>query len=159
MTPEEKELVQQSFARVQRISADAAGLFYQRLFELDPQLRLLFKGDMQEQGRKLMHMLGVAVKGLDRLEELLPTVRALGARHGAYGVRDQDYETVGAALIWTLATGLDATFTPATKQAWLKVYGLLAATMKEAALQGVAPANVERSAVPPERRTGDGLNW
>jgi hemoglobin-like flavoprotein len=140
MTPEEKRLVQESFAEVQRISAEAARLFYQRLFELNPQLRALFKNDMEEQGRKLMHMIGLAVRGLDRPEELLPAVRALGARHAAYGVRDEDYETVGAALIWTLAAGLGPSFTPATKAAWLKVYDLLAATMKEAALKVAAPA-------------------
>lgn len=133
MTPEQKQLVQKSFQELQPIAASAASLFYGRLFELDPKLRFLFKGNMEEQGRKLMQMIGLAVKGLDRLDELLPAVRALGERHATYGVSDEDYETVGAALIWTLEAGLGAAFTSAMKEAWLTVYGLLAGTMKEAA--------------------------
>ncbi len=90
------------------IADAAATLFYGRLFDLDPKLETLFKGDMVEQGRKLMQMLGVAVNSLDRLEQVLPAVNALGARHARYGVREKDYDTVGRALIWTL------------KRAWAK---------------------------------------
>jgi len=133
MTPEEITLVQESFEKVKPIAEQAAELFYQRLFELNPILRLVFRGDMQEQGRKLMQMIGVAVKGIERPQELLPAVRALGERHTAYGVKDEDYETVCAALLWTLEAGLGPAFTPATRRAWLKVYNLLAETMKEGA--------------------------
>lgn len=139
MTPAQKTLVQQSFARVAPISEQAAALFYGRLFELDPQLRSLFRGDMKEQGRKLMQMLAVAVNGLDRLEELVPAVQALGRRHLGYGVEDGHYETVGEALLWTLQQGLGDAFTADTRQAWAEVYGLLAATMRSAA----AAAEVE----------------
>ena len=132
MTPEQKRLVQNSFEQVAPISELAASLFYGRLFELDPQLRHLFKGDLQEQGRKLMQMLGVVVKGLDRLDELVGAAQALGRRHVAYGVKDQDYETVGAALLWTLAQGLGAAFTPEVKEAWIAAYKLLTASMTSA---------------------------
>jgi hemoglobin-like flavoprotein len=142
MTHEEKKLVQESFEMVRPIAEQAAQLFYRRLFELNPKLRLLFRNNMEEQGRKLMQMLGMAVKGLERLEELLPAVRALGERHTAYGVMDEDYETVGAALLWTLEAGLGRAFTPAMKEAWLKVYELLAGTMKEAAREVAEPACV-----------------
>ncbi len=135
MTSEEIKLIRESFDRVKSMAELAAQLFYQRLFELDPRLRQLFKSDLREQGRKLMQMIGVAVKGLDHPEELLPAVRSLGARHAAYGVSDADYDTVGAALIWTLETGLGAAFTPETKDGWLKAYNLLATTMKDAALK------------------------
>lgn len=135
MTPAQKTLVQQSFARVAPISEQAAALFYGRLFELDPQLRSLFRGDMKEQGRKLMQMLAVAVNGLDRLEELVPAVQALGRRHLGYGVEDGHYETVGEALLWTLQQGLGDAFTADTRQAWAEVYGLLAATMRSAAAE------------------------
>jgi hemoglobin-like flavoprotein len=133
MTPEQKELVQESFQKVLPISETAAKLFYSRLFELDPSLKDLFKGDMEEQGKKLMKMIATAVYGLDRLEEIVPAVEDLGKRHVNYGVRDQDYETVGEALIWTLQQGLDDGFTPEIKDAWIAVYGLLAGTMKAAA--------------------------
>lgn len=99
LTGEQVRLVQDSFRRVAPIAETAAALFYGRLFDLDPHLERLFKGDLTEQGRKLMQMIGLAVKSLDRLEQLLPTVRTLGARHVAYGVRDEHYHTVGRALL------------------------------------------------------------
>lgn len=135
MTPAQKTLVQQSFARVAPISEQAAAMFYGRLFELDPQLRPLFRGDMKEQGRKLMQMLAVAVNGLDRLEEIVPAVQALGRRHVGYGVQDSHYDTVGEALLWTLQQGLGEAFTVDTRQAWAEVYGVLAATMRAAATE------------------------
>ena len=110
----------------------AAALFYRRLFELDPTLRPLFKGDLKEQGRKLMDMLRMAVKGLDRPEALLPALAALGRRHAGYGVNERDYETVGEALIWTLEQGLGPSFTPEIREAWTALYKLVADTMSAA---------------------------
>jgi len=130
----QKELVQTSFAQVRRIADVAAALFYRRLFELDPTLRSLFKGDLKEQGRKLMDMLTLAVKGLDRPEALLPALAALGRRHAGYGVNEHDYETVGEALLWTLEQGLGPSFTPDVREAWEAVYGLVARAMREAAV-------------------------
>src|SRR5215218_2895568 len=106
MNAEQIKLVRDSFEKVAPIADTAAALFYGRLFDLDPALESLFKGDIVEQGRKLMQMIGMAVKSLDRLEQVLPAVRALGARHAGYGVRERDYDTVGRALIWTLKKGL-----------------------------------------------------
>lgn len=134
-TPEQILLVRRSWAKVASIQEQAARLFYARLFELDPQLKPLFKGDMAEQGRKLMGMVGMAVAGLERLDSLIGSVRDMGRRHAGYGVRDQDYATVGAALIWTLEQGLGADFDAATRAAWSRVYGLLADTMREAAAE------------------------
>jgi hemoglobin-like flavoprotein len=133
MTLTEKNLVQQSFARVAPIAEVAAELFYGRLFELDPTLKPMFRGDMKDQGRKLMQMLAVAVKGLDRLQDILPAVQQLGRRHADYGVRDEDYETVGSALLWTLEKGLGDAFTEEVRAAWVKVYGILTTEMKAAA--------------------------
>ena len=133
MTPRQIELVQSSWASVEPIAAAAAGMFYSKLFALDPSLRSLFKGDMQEQGRKLMAMIAFAVKGLSRLEALVPGVQALGRRHAGYGVRDRHYETVATALLWTLQQGLGKAFTPDVREAWATAYGLLATTMKDAA--------------------------
>jgi hemoglobin-like flavoprotein len=130
MTNEQIKLVQDSFRQVAPISETAAQLFYARLFELDPDLELLFKGNLSEQGRKLMQMLGIAVNGLDRIEQLLPVVRSLGARHVTYGVRDKDYDTVGQALLWTLRKGLGDAFTPDVEAAWSDVYATLASVMQ-----------------------------
>jgi hemoglobin-like flavoprotein len=132
VTTAQKILVQESFAAVATIADDAAILFYQRLFELDPSLRPLFRGDMAEQRKKLMQMLTAAVKGLDRLDQLVPVVKDLARRHGGYGVVDKHYDTVAEALLWTLEMGLGRGFTPEVKEAWTAVYTLLATTMKDA---------------------------
>jgi hemoglobin-like flavoprotein len=132
MTPESKALVRASFEKVKPIAVPAAELFYGRLFELDPSLKSLFKGDMAEQGRKLMSMIGTAVANLDRLDTLVPAVQALGRRHATYGVQDEHYVVVGAALLWTLERGLGPDFTPDVRAAWLSVYSVLAETMKTA---------------------------
>lgn len=144
MTPTQKQLVQKTFGMVAPQAEAAAALFYARLFELDPSLRPLFKGEITEQGRKLMAMIATAVNGLDRPDHLLPAVRNLGVRHAGYGVTDAHYDTVGAALLWTLEHGLGAEFTSDVKEAWTVVYRLLATTMKAAAAElpplGIRPA-------------------
>ena len=138
MTPEQALLVKSSWEKVLPISDKAAELFYGRLFELDPDLKSLFKGDMEEQGRKLMRMIGTAVAALDRLEAIVPAVQQLGVRHVGYGVKDAHYDTVGAALLWTLQQGLGDGFTAEVKEAWTSVYGVLAGTMKSAAAEAAA---------------------
>jgi hemoglobin-like flavoprotein len=140
LTLAQKTLVQDSFATIAPIADDAAVLFYQRLFELDPSLEPMFRGNMAEQRKKLMQMLTAAVKGLDRLDQLVPVVENLGRRHAGYGVTDAHYDTVGSALLWTLEMGLGRAFTSEVKDAWATVYGLLATTMKEAAREVRAAA-------------------
>ena len=133
MTPQQAQLVKQSFAKVAPIADQAADLFYGRLFELAPQVRPLFKGDIKAQGQKLMSTIGMAVASLDRLPELVPVVQDLGRRHAGYGVKDEDYDVVAQALLWTLDKGLGPDFTPEVKEAWTVVYTILADTMKSAA--------------------------
>lgn len=133
MTSDQIRLVQSSFQKVIPISETAADLFYLRLFELDPSLRALFKGDMKDQGRKLIHMIAAAVQGLDKPETIIPVVQNLGKRHAGYGVQARHYDTVGAALLWALEQGLGENFTPEIKAAWTETYKLLAGTMQEAA--------------------------
>ena len=145
MTPDHIRLVQASWRRVLPIKDTAAQLFYQRLFEIDPSLRTLFRRDVQEQGAKLMQVMDAAVNGLSQLERILPSIQELGRRHADYGVKDQHYGVVGATLLWTLGKGLGAEFTPEVKDAWATVYGLLATTMREAA----ATARVRATLPPP----------
>ena len=135
VTPEDVSLVQSSWAKVAPISDTAADLFYGKLFELDPTLRALFPEDMTEQKKKLMQTLAVCVNGLSDLGEIVPAVKALGQRHVGYNVKDEHYETVGTALLWTLGQGLGDDFTPETEAAWTGVYTVLATTMKEAAAE------------------------
>jgi hemoglobin-like flavoprotein len=138
MTPEQAVLVKASWQKVLPISDKAAELFYGKLFELDPALRPMFKGDMAEQGQKLMRMINTAVNGLDRLQDIVPAVQQLGVRHVGYGVKDAHYDTVGAALVWTLGQGLGDAFSDEVKEAWVTVYGILADTMKSAAAEAAA---------------------
>lgn len=129
MTPHQIALVQTSFAQVEPIAEQAAELFYARLFQLDPSLRALFKGDMAQQGRKLMQMIAAAVRGLNDLPRLVTALQGLGRRHADYRVKPADYDTVGQALIWTLAQGLKDAFTLETRVAWMCFYGVAASTM------------------------------
>jgi hemoglobin-like flavoprotein len=146
MTPEQKMLVRTSFAQVVPIAEPAAAMFYARLFELDPSLRRLFHGDMQEQGRKLMDMLRVAVASLDRLDNVLPALERLGARHAGYGVQPSHYATVGAALLWTLEQGLGSAFTPDVRAAWTVLYTLVADVMQGAQAEAAATMTRARAA-------------
>ncbi len=133
MTPKQVSLVQESWTKVLPIAPQAADIFYTTLFEMDPSLKDLFPNDMAEQGKKLMSMLDTAVKLLNEPEKLIPAVQKLGARHVSYGTKPEHYDTVGAALLKTLAIGLDKEFTPGIKKAWTAVYKTLATTMIEAA--------------------------
>jgi hemoglobin-like flavoprotein len=140
MTPRQISLIQSSWSAVEPIADTAAILFYDRLFELDPALRRLFRRtDMAQQRKILMQTLTVVVRSLDRLETIVPAVQALGRRHAGYGVREQHYDTVGAALIWTLEQGLGDAFDDETAEAWATAYTTLASVMIEAA----AAAEVE----------------
>lgn len=133
LTTEQISMIRDSWEKVVPISDKAAELFYGKLFELDPSVRALFKGDMAEQGKKLMTMIGVAVDNADKLDEIVPAIQEMGVRHLEYGVKTSHYDTVGQALLWTLGQGLGDAFTPEVKMAWTDVYTLLASTMKDAA--------------------------
>jgi hemoglobin-like flavoprotein len=133
MTSEQKDLVRASWRMMEPIADLAANLFYSKLFELDPELRHLFKSDMGEQKRKLMSTLGFAVANLNSMDALIPVVQQMGKRHLGYGVEEKHYETAGAALLWTLQQGLGPSFSPQVKESWLAVYGLLTGVMKAAA--------------------------
>lgn len=133
MTAAEIKLVQDSWEKCVPIAETAADLFYTKLFELDPSVKPMFSSDIKEQGKKLMTMITTAVRGLNRLDEIVPAVQAMGKRHAGYGVKDEHYDTVAAALLWTLGQGLGDDFTPECEAAWVKTYTLLATTMKDAA--------------------------
>lgn len=122
-------LVETSWKSVHAIAPQAAALFYQNLFELDPKLKTLFKGDMTAQGKKLIQMIGAAVGKLNETETLVPILEGLAVRHETYDVKEKDYETVGTALLKTLEQGLGSAFTPDVKNAWSEVYHFMASVM------------------------------
>jgi hemoglobin-like flavoprotein len=129
MTPDQVQLVQQSFAKVAPISETAAVLFYDRLFDIAPKVRSMFPTDLTEQRRKLMATLAVVVGGLGNLESVLPAASALAKRHVSYGAKAEHYPVVGAALLWTLEKGLGDGWTPDVAEAWTAAYGTLSGFM------------------------------
>lgn len=133
MTPEQKQLVKESWAKVLPIRESAAELFYGRLFDVYPEVKPYFKGDMKEQGMKLMTMLNTAVNGLDNLDSLIEPLRGLGARHKTYGVSAEDYNKVADAFLWTLGEGLGEDFTDDVKDAWVVTYTAVAEVMIDGA--------------------------
>ncbi len=134
MSPESKVLLKTTWAMVAPISDVAAGLFYERLFTLDPSLQPMFaRADMKEQRRKLMQAIAGVINGVDNLEALIPGLEQLGRNHGRYGVADRHYDTVAAALLWTLEQGLKEAWTPAAQLAWTEAYTTIATVMRSAA--------------------------
>ena len=144
MTPRQIEIVKLSFAKIMPFKDQAAELFYCRLFELDPSLRLMFRPDLTEQKQKLMVALALVVTNLEKMDSLLPSIRVLGQRHKGYGVRNRHYDVVGQALLWTLEIGMGASWTNELAEAWKNAYGRVANAMIEGA----------DSAAEPERRPG-----
>jgi hemoglobin-like flavoprotein len=133
LTPQQIVLVQASFRTVQPMSATAGELFYKRLFEIEPEVAALFKGDVGRQGREFMQVLAVAVGGLSNVTTLVPMVQQLGVRHAAYGVQARHYDAVRQALLYTLAVILQDDYTDEVRSAWATAYAMLAGIMKEAA--------------------------
>ena len=136
MSPDQKTLVRETWNQVLPIADTAAALFYQRLFELDPDLSALFAGvDLASQRKKLVQTLTRVVVALDDIADLVPEIEALGRRHAGYGVTDAHYRTVGEALLWTLETGLGDAWTPDVEAAWTAAYGFVADVMRGAAAE------------------------
>jgi hemoglobin-like flavoprotein len=130
MTPDQVHLIRKSFAELSRHDHVAALIFYRRLFEIDPGLRPLFTTNIEEQSRKLVDMLAVLIAMIERPVGLELELRAMGARHAGYGVRDEHYATVGRALLDMLSETLGAGFTPEVRAAWTALYGAVETTMK-----------------------------
>lgn len=149
MTSEQRKLVAETWKQVAPSADAAADMFYRRLFEIDPATRKLFRAtEMVAQRKKLLQTLSFAINGLDQLDVLVPKVEELGRRHAGYGVTDAHYDSVGAALLWTLEQGLGHAWTPEMASAWTEVYRLLSGIMRNAAarakgLQSVWPAPFE----------------
>ena len=135
MTPEQKQLIRESFPAIREMAGPVSLLFYGRLFALEPALRPMFRQDIELQGRKLMDMLTAVVDNLDQFEGLAPTLRALGQKHAGYGVRPEHYETVARALMWALGQALDTQFYPELRSAWLAIIEAVSLSMKKGAAE------------------------
>lgn len=132
MTPQQIRLLHTSFTQVLMVADELAAQFYDRVFELDPSLKVLFRRNMHTQGRELMGALSVAIHNLHDPSAIRTMLHSLGRRHMHYGVTTDDYIIVGIALMDTLADGLGDKFTPETRTAWQALYQFIAETMQEA---------------------------
>ena len=130
LTQKQIQLVQHSFSLVEPIAEQAADIFYDSLFKIDPSLKPLFKNNIKVQGRKLITMLKAAVQGLEDLDALVPVLKQLAQRHNDYGVKKSHFTPVGNALLYTLKTGLGREYTEEVRQAWIVVIHIVANTMK-----------------------------
>lgn len=155
MTPRQKAIIQDTWQQIVPIADQAASMFYDRLFEIDPKLRALFMAaDMASQRRKLVDALSTVVGALDRVEEIVPDLEDLGRRHVGYGVKNEHYDTVGGALLWTLEKGLADGWTAETQMAWTAAYTMVSGSMRD----GAAAGDSARSGLRPgDRAAGPAL--
>lgn len=134
MNAQQRMLIKESWLQVTPIADQAASMFYDRLFEIDPALRPMFKTtDLAVQRKKLVQALGRVIGSIDRIEDVIPTLQDLGRRHVDYGVTDAHYDTVRAALLWTLEKGLGDAWSGDMADAWATAYGAISGVMREAA--------------------------
>jgi hemoglobin-like flavoprotein len=138
MTPKQIELVENSWDYVLLNVEEAGDIFYQKLFEMRPDVKPLFKGDIKAQSRKLTAMITFLVHKLSNLEEVKSDVIALGKRHNNYEVKPHDYSAVGASLLWTLEKGLGKDWNDELKTAWAELYSILSSLMINAQNPSVA---------------------
>ena len=132
------QLVRESYDLVEPIAPQAAQMFYQHLFAVDPSVRPLFHGDMAEQGERLMTMFSQVVGQLGEPESLIPKLQDMGQRSADYGVHESHYDSARVALLLTLRDGLGVAYNEEVEEAWLDVYGDIANTMKQAAFRVTA---------------------
>ena len=136
MTQKQVELVKATWTLVATMDpVVVGGLFYNRLFEIAPQIKHMFRGEMPEQSKKLMAMIGFVINKLDKLDDIIAEVAKLGQRHGGYGVKPEHYTIVGNALIWTLEKGLGDVWDEQVKTAWVECYTILSEAMINAAAE------------------------
>ncbi|WP_146348424.1 globin domain-containing protein [Phaeobacter marinintestinus] len=138
MKKEDIRSVRRTWAVTSTLQEMTGQMFYRRLFEIAPNTRSLFQGDMESQAMKLVTTLDFIVDHLDQLDTLMPDARDLAIRHVAYGVTADQYPAVGEALIWTMSQVLGDKFTEADGQAWAVAYGTLSGAMIDAAYPDAA---------------------
>lgn len=129
MTTKQQDLVRSTYALLEAKKEVVANLLYKKFFELEPKAQALFRGDMQEQRRKLMRMLQISVENLDNHRELQPMLFNLGQIHHSFGVEGNQFTAFGEALIFALRNVLAKDFTPEVEEAWKAAYLYLASTM------------------------------
>lgn len=122
-------LVRQSFDRVLEQGDVVIQRFYERLFDMAPDLRALFISGIERQAQKFLQSLRMIVGSLARTERTVPVLQRLGERHRGYGVAAAHYNIAGSALIAALGDVLGDSFDAETEQAWADAYHFIASIM------------------------------
>ena len=130
MTQKQIELVKSTWSLVATMDPVIVGrIFFDRLFEIAPEIKHMFHNPIPEQSKKLLTMLHYIIVRLDRLDEILAEVAKLSQRHTSYGVKPDHYVVVGEALLWTLEKGLGENWNREVKDAWTDCYRVLSTAM------------------------------
>ncbi|HZI02127.1 MAG TPA: globin domain-containing protein, partial [Flavisolibacter sp.] len=133
MTPYQVSLVKETWLSVTALDPVIVGdLFYQKLFEICPEVRPMFTSSLPEQSKKLLYMLNYIISKLHKLEDVVEDVQNLARRHVHYGVKASHYTAVATALLWTLEQGLGKAWTEEVDAAWTACYTTLADAMIQA---------------------------
>ncbi|MBC7902968.1 MAG: hemoglobin [Gemmatimonadaceae bacterium] len=133
MTPQQIAIVKQSWQLFQGINPVLVGdVFYSKVFLTDPSLKSMFHIPRDQQSRKIIEMLNVIVGRLDRLDELNEDIRQMAIRHKGYGVKNEHYQTIGNALLWTLEQGLGKDWNDSTENAWSECFRNISTAMMTA---------------------------
>jgi hemoglobin-like flavoprotein len=124
------EILEQSFDLVAPCGDALVERFYQRVFDVNPELQELFAStDMATQKRILLSTLVLLRKSLRDLGAIVPALQSLGVKHAGFGVRPEDYAAIGVALLGTMAELGGAEWRPEYSAAWAEAYGVVQATM------------------------------
>jgi len=139
--PLDLDALETSFDLVAPRGDDLMNAFYTRLFATAPAVEPLFAGtDLKRQKAMLLSALVLLRKSLRDLDAIVPTLRALGARHVAYGAEAAHYPVVGAVLIAAMEEVAGAAWRPEYEEAWAEAYAIVAGAMLDGAADAELPA-------------------
>jgi nitric oxide dioxygenase len=131
LTLKQIKSVENSWDYILLNSLDTGVIFYNKLFELDPGLRQLFKGDINTQSQKLVAMITIVVHKLNNLDEIISDVKEMGIQHQKNLAQPQHYNTVASALIWALENALGKEWNEEVKESWTALYKTLSKKMMD----------------------------
>ena len=126
------QLLQRTFKKIEPIAQETGELFYGRLFQVDPTLRPLFKGDLKTQAKMLMTAIGLTIQSLDQPGKVMPELQAIGLRHTGYGAMPADFDKFGGALVWAFQQSLGDDWTDDVQAAWIAAFSFIRTSMKQA---------------------------
>ena len=138
MTDDELKQLQQSYSKLKDETGKSPAYFYDALFRHAPELRQLFREDLEGQGMKFMTTLGVIVARLNDESAVAPQFQALGKTHASLGVLTEHFAPMEEALIDTLRHALGKEMTLELEALWRTAFKEIAVKMIE---RGDIPAH------------------